>query len=186
MGFHHYIKLKKKLWNAEIGFRNFGGMSKIILVSACLAGVNCRYDRRNNLRDGIHELVIKGKAIAVCPEVLGGLDIPRDRCEIITDNNGDKKIMNENREDFTKQFVKGARKTLKIAQTIRVENAILQSRSPSCGYGQIYDGTFTQTLKKGNGITAELFLKNGIEIYTERDFETLLKRLGITICHFRK
>ena len=79
-------------------------MSEIILVSACLAGINCRYDGKNNLEKEILQTVIEAKAIPVCPELFGGLDIPRDPCEIIIHTSGNKKIVSRDRKDYTKQF----------------------------------------------------------------------------------
>ncbi|CAH2215401.1 DUF523 domain-containing protein [Tepidibacter aestuarii] len=143
------------------------------LVSACLAGVNCRYNGSNSTNEAIQELVREGKAIAICPEIIGGLPIPRACSEIIIDEDGNRKIVSEGGQDFTKEFIEGAQKTLEIAKTIGIEKAILQSRSPSCGYGLIYDGTFYGKLKAGNGLTAELLVENGIEVYTENELEKL-------------
>ncbi|MCY6484706.1 DUF523 domain-containing protein [Clostridium aestuarii] len=143
------------------------------LVSACLAGVNCRYNGGNITNIVIQELVKQGKAIAICPEQLSGLPTPRACCEIVIAENGNRKIATKDGQDFTKEFVEGAEKTLAIAKVIDVKKAILQSRSPSCGCGTIYNGTFTGNLKKGYGFTAELLIKNGIEVYTENDLDKL-------------
>lgn len=139
------------------------------LVSACLAGINCRYNGGNSKNKFISQLVEQGKAIPVCPELLGGLKIPRVCCEIITDETGNKKVLSKDGKEFTKEFVDGAKKTLKIAQIVKTEIAILKSRSPSCGYGFIYNGNFSGELIKGNGFTADLLIKNGITVYTEKD-----------------
>lgn len=141
------------------------------LVSACLAGINCRYDGSNSGNKAIQDLVKEGKAIAVCPEMIAGLQTPRACCEIIIDKKGKKRIVSKDRQDFTNEFLDGAKKTLEIAKIIGVQKSILQSRSPSCGYGQIYDGTFCGKLKEGNGLTAELLAKNGIEVFNENDFD---------------
>ncbi|MCY6355386.1 DUF523 domain-containing protein [Clostridium sp. ZS2-4] len=143
------------------------------LVSACLAGVNCRYNGENSAHETICELVKQGKAIPICPEQLAGLPTPRACCEIIIDKSGNKKIVSKDGQDFTKKFIEGSEKTLEIAKIIGVEKAILQSRSPSCGYGSIYDGTFSGELKEGTGFTAELLTKNGIEVYIENDLDKL-------------
>lgn len=143
------------------------------LVSACLAGINCRYNGGNNKTSLASKLVEEGKAIPVCPEVLGGLGIPRVCCEIVIDKDGNRKIITQDRQDLTNEFVIGAEKTLKIAQVIGAEIAILQSRSPSCGYGFVYNGRFSGDLIKGNGFTADLLSENGITIYTEDDIEEL-------------
>ncbi|MPM87591.1 hypothetical protein SDC9_134691 [bioreactor metagenome] len=145
------------------------------LVSACLAGINCRYDGKNSIVSEIEELIRNGKAIAICPELLGGLTIPRDSCEIVKASEGNLKVMSKDGKDLTAAFEEGAQKTLKIAQTIGISAAILKSRSPSCGYGKVYDGTFTKTLKDGNGFTASLLAANGITVYTDEEFETTFK-----------
>lgn len=139
------------------------------LVSACLAGVNSRYDGGNNLSPKIVKLINEGKAILVCPEQLGGLTTPRLPCEIIHGANGNIRVINSEGEDFTKEFNKGAEETLKIAKLVGAKEAVLKARSPSCGKGQVYDGYFKKNLVKGNGITTDLLEKNGIKVYTEED-----------------
>lgn len=141
------------------------------LVSSCLAGINCRYDGKNNLNKKVAELVKAGEAIPVCPEVLGGLPTPRDPSEIIVDKKRNKRVVSEKGKDVTAEFKLGAEKTLKIAQIVEAKKAILQQRSPSCGCGKIYDGTFSSNLIKGSGLTAELLIENGIEVLTEADLE---------------
>lgn len=137
------------------------------IVSACLAGIKCRYDGKGNQNDDIIKLVKEGKAFPVCPEVLGGLPIPRVACEIIEDEEGKIRVMNKEGNDCTRQFVEGAEKALAIAEIVGADKAILKSKSPSCGYGKIYDGSFTGELIEGQGITAKIFKNKGIEIYTE-------------------
>ncbi|KNF07496.1 hypothetical protein CLPU_16c00520 [Gottschalkia purinilytica] len=141
------------------------------LISACLAGVNCRYNGDNNLNEKILKLVKDKKAILVCPEQLGGLSTPRPPSEMVKDSEGQIKILTNEGEDVTKYFVKGAEETLNIAKMMDIKVAILKARSPSCGYGKIYDGTFSGKLKNGVGVTSSLLLKNGIKIYTEEDIE---------------
>ncbi|GMQ56066.1 DUF523 domain-containing protein [Vallitalea sediminicola] len=141
------------------------------LVSACLAGINCRYDGGNTENETIKKMVKEGKAIAVCPEQLAKLPIPRACCEIIIDDDGNKKVMSTDGKDFTEEYKKGAVKTLEICRTRDISEAILQSRSPSCGYGLIYDGTFSGKRIKGEGLTAELLTKNNIRIFTESDID---------------
>ena len=133
------------------------------LISACLAGINCKYNGGNNEDEKILELVKAGRAILVCPEQLGGLPTPRLPAEIV-EKDSERKVIATDGTDVTDQFLKGAQETLKIAQMMNIKKAILKSRSPSCGYGRIYDGSFSKTLKAGNGFTAELLEKNGIEI----------------------
>ncbi|QUH29018.1 DUF523 domain-containing protein [Vallitalea guaymasensis] len=141
------------------------------LVSACLAGINCRYDGGNTENEIIKNMVKEGRAIAVCPEQLGELPIPRACCEIIMDDDGNKKVMSVDGEDFTEAYRQGAVKTLEICRASGINEAILQSRSPSCGYGLIYDGTFSGNRIDGEGLTAELLSKNNIRIYTESEVD---------------
>ncbi|WP_291578809.1 DUF523 domain-containing protein [Clostridium sp. UBA6640] len=143
------------------------------LVSACLAGVDCRYNGSNSENKFILQLVKEGKAIALCPEQLAGLPTPRPCCEIIIDESGNKKVVGKDGQDFTKEFIEGAEKTLAIANIIGIKKAILQSKSPSCGCGFIYDGNFSGKLIKGNGLTTEILINNGIKVYTENDLNRL-------------
>ncbi len=141
-------------------------MANLIIVSACLAGVNCRYNGTNGKTDTIEELVLSGKAIPICPEVLGGLDAPRLPCEIVFQNSK-RIVMNQEGENLTRFFKKGAEKTLAIANLIGASTAILKSRSPSCGFGKIYDGSFSGKLIDGNGLTSELLAGNNIRVLNE-------------------
>lgn len=145
------------------------------LVSACLAGINCRYDGQNTTVSGVEELVRSGKAIPICPELLGGLAIPRDSCEILEFSEGNSRVVSKEGKDFTPYFEDGAQKTLEITKTIGITVAILKSKSPSCGYGKVYDGTFTRTIRDGNGFTAGLLAANGIVVYTGEEFESLFE-----------
>jgi uncharacterized protein YbbK (DUF523 family) len=134
------------------------------VISACLAGVQCRYDGKGKPNPKIMELVKEGKAILVCPEQLGGLPTPRTPSE----QKGDK-VLTTGGKDITLEFVKGAEEALKIAEMAGCTKAILKAKSPSCGYGKVYDGSFTGTLKEGNGVFAELLKKKGFTIITEED-----------------
>lgn len=142
------------------------------IVSSCLAGIRCRYDGKCCENKIIAKLVKHGKAIPVCPEQLAGLSTPRSCCEIVFENDR-KKVLSHEGQDLTEQFADGALKTLEIAKVIGIKKAILKSKSPSCGCGLIYDGTFSGKLIGGNGLTADLLLKNGIEVLTERDMDSL-------------
>lgn len=135
----------------------------MILVSACLCGVNCKYNGKNNLDEEVLELLKRGEAILVCPEQLGGLSTPRHPSEIKIVNKQIKVFMDDG-TDVTKNFQRGAEEVLKIAKELKIKKAILKKKSPSCGCGEIYDGTFTNTLTKGNGITAAILLENNIEV----------------------
>lgn len=140
----------------------------MILISACLAGINCKYNGGNNSNDKIIELVKKGDAILVCPEQLGGLKTPRTPAEIkIID--GVRKVITKDGVDVTPEYMKGAIEVLELAKKFNITKAILKSKSPSCGCGKIYDGNFSSNLIAGNGMTTELLLQNGIEVITEND-----------------
>ena len=134
-----------------------------ILVSACLLGVKCRYDGMDNKSDILLKLISKGyNLIPICPEQLGGLPTPRKPAEII---NG--RVINIDNEDVTENFIKGADEVLKISKLYDVKLAVLKERSPSCGFGEIYDGTFNKVLINGNGICANLLANNNIKIIGE-------------------
>ncbi len=141
------------------------------LVSACLAGLNCKYDGGNNYNKDIIELVRKGEAILICPEQLGGLATPRYPSEIKIED-GIRKVVNSKGEDVTENYERGAEEVLELAKKLNIKKAILKARSPSCGLGLIYDGTFTKSKIAGNGITAQLLLDNGFEIFNEENFNT--------------
>lgn len=134
----------------------------MIIVSACLAGINCKYNGKNNLSKKVAELVAQGKALPVCPEQLGGLSTPRVPAEIVGE-----KVINKNGLDVTDNFITGANETLRIAQLAGCKKAILKESSPSCGLHKVYDGTFRGIKIRGKGVTAKLLLNNGIEVLTE-------------------
>lgn len=136
--------------------------SIIKICSACLLGVNCRFDGGNKINRKLIELSQKGTLIPICPEQLGGLPTPREIAEI---RNG--KVYTKSGRDITKRYRQGARETLKIAKLSGAKEAILKQKSPSCGYGQIFDGSFSGKLKAGKGITASLLEKNGLKIISD-------------------
>ncbi|MGM0419777.1 MAG: DUF523 domain-containing protein [Bacillota bacterium] len=138
------------------------------LVSACLAGVKCRHDGTAAEITHVSKMVKEGKALSVCPEVLGGLGIPRIPCEIKVVN-GERVVIGEDGNDYTREFKRGAEKTLEIAKIINASTAILKAKSPSCGAGRIYDGTFSGKVIPGKGMTTELLIDNGIEVYAETE-----------------
>lgn len=135
-----------------------------ILVSACLLGTNCKYDGTNNRNEKVLSYVKDKEVIPICPEILGGLATPRVPAERLND-----KVITRENDDVTENFIKGACETLYIAKLFNVKKALLKAKSPSCGNGLIYDGTFTHTKKEGFGVTTELLRKNGIEVITEED-----------------
>lgn len=140
-----------------------------ILVSGCLAGFNTKYNGKNNYNSLILELKKKYELIYICPEVDGGLPIPRDPAERIGD-----KVVSCKGIDVTKEYTLGALHALKIAQKNNIKIAVLKDGSPSCGKTYIYDGTFSHTKINALGVTASLLHQNGIEIYTENEIEKLL------------
>jgi uncharacterized protein YbbK (DUF523 family) len=135
------------------------------LCSACLLGIRCRFDGKSNFNPKIKKLASKEILIPICPEQLGGLPSPRPPCEI-----RNQKVLTKDGKDLTNLFKKGAKEVLKIAKLLKIKKAILKQRSPSCGYGQIYDGTFSNKVIKNFGILAKLLIDNGIEVQTEEDF----------------
>jgi uncharacterized protein YbbK (DUF523 family) len=137
----------------------------MIVVSACLAGVECRYNGSSYTIPQIAEMVIKGKAIPICPEILAGLPTPRPPVEQCKG-----KIVSLNGDDQTDQYEMGAKIGLEIAVAGRCPRAILKSKSPTCGSGLIYDGTFSGRLISGDGIFARLLKEKGIKVCTEEKF----------------
>ena len=143
---------------------------KKILISACLVGDKVRYDGHTNYNPLYKELLEKYELVPFCPEVEGGLSIPRDPSEI----QGDKVVSSKGR-DVTRQFLSGAEKALAICRYLNIEIAILKDGSPSCGVHEVHDGSFTGKKISGQGKTAELLTKNGITVYSEKEIEELLK-----------
>ena len=140
----------------------------MILVSACLVGINCKYSGGNNYNQKIFDLVKEGKAIPICPEQLGGLNTPRKPVELKVINGKRYAIDNEG-NDLTENFERGALEVLNLAKDLNINKAILQPRSPSCGVNKIYSGNFDNKLVDGNGILAELLKKNGIDVLTPNE-----------------
>ncbi len=142
-----------------------------ILISGCLLGLSCRYDGKSKGLDEalIEKLKSKHTLIPACPEQLGGLPTPRNPSERIGE-----RVMMDSGEDVTEQYRRGAEQALKLAKLFGCEAAILKERSPSCGCGSIYDGTFSGSLTEGDGVTAELFKVHGIPVYGESRVEELL------------
>lgn len=144
------------------------------IASACLCGINCKYSGGNSLNEEVFKLFCDGKVIPVCPEQLGGMTTPRNVKEIYNGTGADvldgkARVLSPNGEDSTENFIKGANEVLKIAKNAGVKKAIMKSKSPSCGYGKIYDGTFRGKLIDGNGVASELLIRNGIEVVIEGD-----------------
>ena len=140
----------------------------MLVVSMCLAGISCRYDGRDNLVPKIKALLERNEAIAVCPEVLGGLPTPRIPSEIQPDG----RVLNQQGDDVTEHFARGAEQAMTICRTHGCTGAILKARSPSCGKGCIYDGSFNGTLVPGNGVFAQKLLDAGIPVMSEEEYLT--------------
>ena len=140
-----------------------------LLISACLLGIRCRYDGGRKPLERLDELMEKHVLIPVCPEVVGGLPTPRMPAERI----GDKVIAKDGR-DVTAAYEQGAQEALRLAQMTGCTHALLKERSPSCGCGVIYDGSFTGGLCKGDGMCAALLKQHGIEVLGESRVDELL------------
>ncbi len=144
------------------------------LISACLLGLPCTWDGADKRNKNAIELAHSEKLIPVCPEQLGGLPTPRIAQEI-QDGSGEdvldgrRRVLNKSGDDVTEEFLRGAEETLKIASQMEIKEFIGKSRSPSCGFGQIYDGSFSGQLAPGNGVTAALLMRNGIRIISSDD-----------------
>ena len=141
-----------------------------VLVSACLMGLSCRYDGQSKGHPLAGELVARHTAIPVCPEIFGGLSTPRPpserRCGGVFTREG---------TDVTAAYDRGAQEVLRLARLYGCTVAILKERSPACGSGKIYDGTFTKTLADGYGVAAELLEKNGVRVLGESQLEAFLQ-----------
>lgn len=139
-----------------------------ILVSACLLGVNCRYNAVRAENEAVKALMERHTLIPVCPEQLGGLPTPRFPAE----RRGSGVFMDDG-ADVTASFAAGAAEALRIARLYGCEYAVLKERSPSCGSGFIYDGSFTGTLTPGDGVTAALLKANGVTVLGETGIDKL-------------
>lgn len=142
-----------------------------ILISGCLLGLSCRYDGKSKGLDAelLEKLKEKHTLIPACPEQLGGLTTPRSPSERIGEG-----VFMDNGTDVTEQYRRGAEQALLLSRLFGCEAAILKERSPSCGSGSIYDGSFSGTLTEGDGVTAELLMAHGIPVYGESRVGELL------------
>ena len=140
----------------------------MIAFSSCITGVKCRYNGSSSYNEKLLKS-INENYIHICPETLAGLKTPRKPCEISGGSgedvlDGNAKIIDKDGFDITEQMLTGAKKALEICLENKVTKAYLQTKSPSCGKNKIYDGTFSSTLRKGNGIFTALLIKNGVEV----------------------
>lgn len=140
------------------------------IISACLLGENCKYNGENNRCRWVVDFAENHSHVPVCPEVAGGLSTPRPPSEIAGD-----KVLNDRGDDVTNAFVNGAKASYKKALEVAtaagegIEGAILKAKSPSCGCGKIYDGTFSKTLTDGDGYFTRLLKKDNINVITEKE-----------------
>ena len=148
-------------------------MAISVLISACLLGSPCRYDGQSRPCEEAIALGKKVRLIPFCPEIYGGLPTPRSPCEI----QGDKVIASDG-SDRTEQYQRGAQEALRLATQFGCTFALLKEKSPSCGSGTIYDGSFSRTLTSGDGITASLLKQKGIKVFTEQQIKELLSAIS--------
>ena len=137
-----------------------------IMVSACLLGENCKYNGGNNYNQSVIDFVKGHEVIPVCPEVMGGLPVPRIPAEIL-----EGAVRNKEGKDVDYEFRKGAKLAWQIARENQIDLAILKSSSPSCGSKQIYDGSFSGRKIEGQGVFAKLLMEDGIQVLGEEDME---------------
>ncbi len=148
-------------------------MKEKLLISACLLGENCKYSGGNNYTPEVEKLKEQFELIPVCPETFGGLQSPREPSERVGN-----KVLSRSGEDVTEAFRQGAEKTLEIALAHGVSRAVLKERSPSCGSGAIYDGSFSGAVVSGDGVAAELLRRHGVALFGESQIEELLNEMG--------
>ena len=146
-----------------------------VMLSACLAGVNCVYDGSHKKHRVFEAMAQSGDVLLFCPEVLGGLKIPHPPSEIIDGDGstvlrGDGRVVSRDGQDVTVFFLKGAQKALALAKKRGIKMAVMKARSPSCGCGEVYDGTFSRKLVEGFGVTAALLKENGIEVMSDEEY----------------
>lgn len=142
-----------------------------VLISMCLCGVHCRYDGRDVHFEAFDHLSDFVNLIPICPEIMGGLPTPRPPAEKI-----DNRIVTNEHEDVSEQYVRGAFTALSIAKKFKCNVAILKEYSPSCGVNKIYDGSFTGRKIEGLGVTAKLLIDNGLEVYSDEDIEIFIRK----------
>ena len=143
-------------------------MKEKVIVSACLIGKNCKYNGLNNENQKIINFLLDKEIVPVCPEVMGGLSVPRLKSEI--DFNDKNKVINEVGNDVTFYFEKGAQKAMEIVLKSGASLAIVKEKSPSCGKNKIYNGKFNGELIDGSGVFTRLLKEKGIKVLTEEDF----------------
>lgn len=146
----------------------------MLVVSACLAGMKVRYNGTDCLEDVIGDMVRSGKAVTVCPEILGGFQTPREPAEIQGGTgedvlDGTARVVDRSGADVTEQYIAGAIETLGICQKMGATEIVLKENSPSCGSSMIYNGDFSGEKIPGEGVTTALLKRNGIKVWSEED-----------------
>ncbi|KQU63134.1 hypothetical protein ASG66_01600 [Bacillus sp. Leaf406] len=146
----------------------------MLVVSACLAGMKVRYNGTDCLEDVIGEMVRSGKAVTVCPEILGGFQTPREPAEIQGGTgedvlDGTARVVDRSGADVTEQYIAGAIETLGICQKMGATEIVLKENSPSCGSSMIYNGDFSGEKIQGEGVTTALLKRHGIKVWSEED-----------------
>ena len=140
-----------------------------VLVSSCLLGEDCKYNGQNNYNEKVVEYLKDYDIIPICPEVLAGFSIPREPLEICN-----CRLITKSGKDYTKEMDAACQTIIKIIKEKKPLFAILKARSPSCGKGEIYDGTFTHTIVSKNGMAADVILNGGIKVFTEEEIEEII------------
>ena len=133
---------------------------EVVLCSACLLGIKCRHDGKSRPDKKTISFLQKQILIPVCPEQLGGLATPREESERLAN-----KVLTKSGRDVTQNFEKGAREALRLAKLFKAKKAFLKRKSPSCGCGLIYDGTFSKRIVKRDGVLTALLKKNKIKVF---------------------
>lgn len=139
-----------------------------IAVSACLLGENCKYNGGNNYNEKVMEFVKGHEVIGICPELLGGLPVPRKPAEIV-----DGIVRTKDGASVNEEFRHGAEAAMNIIEENDIELVILQSRSPSCGAKKIYDGTFSGNLIVGQGVFAQMLAKRNYKTVDVSDLDKI-------------
>jgi len=145
-----------------------------ILVSACLLGTCCNHEGRASSRPRVARLAEQARLVPICPEVVGGLTTPRAAAEIVGGDGADvlggsARVRSSAGDDVTDAYVRGAAAAVALARAIGANRAVLKARSPSCGAVEVYDGTFTRTLRPGSGVTAAALRASGIDVVTDEE-----------------